>query len=156
MNNCNEELLNLYIDNELENPQKDILNNHLRECLICQNKLQELLKIKETMKEMATLKTSDKFEAGLKEKIIQNKKVSIKPSGFKWQQSLAYVAGMGFILLSFAVVSRIKGPNIKDSSPALANKKDAVEKVEIDSLENLNTNKFENDNLEMRVSGDSE
>lgn len=46
------ELISLYIDGEVNEEQKEMVENHLRECLECQKEFEEMSKLEEVMGQM--------------------------------------------------------------------------------------------------------
>lgn len=86
------ELLSGYLDGELDEKQKAVVEKHLRECQSCQNELEELKLLNEYIKVQEIEEPSREFFFGVNRRVME--KIIKKPRSFvmRWTPIFAPVA----------------------------------------------------------------
>jgi len=69
MIHLNDELLNAYIDNELDYSKISEINDHIKICSECLNKLKAMRGVENQLKNLVTYNTTDNFTLSVMEKI---------------------------------------------------------------------------------------
>jgi anti-sigma factor RsiW len=82
--NCNKILFKLsaYIDNELKDTEKLVIERHIHSCAVCAQELKILLNNEVYVKQLTPLRLSDNFQTALTEKLAAEAGKADKQTGF--------------------------------------------------------------------------
>ena len=98
------ELLNAYLDGELDAQKKARVENHLRDCPACREELETLRKIDEQIRERVFEEPSREFVFSLNRRIVDTVRVPPRRSFFRYAPVFAPVAAA---LLTLVILSNV-------------------------------------------------
>ena len=73
-----EEELIFFLDNELDNKERKIVEEHIKECSICQNKLNEIKAIEESLKSPVLLEPPPNLVSNIMERLMVRKGMRVE------------------------------------------------------------------------------
>jgi len=98
------ELLNAYLDNELDEKQKLFVENHLRECPSCRAELEELKSCDQILKQREIEEPTNKFHLGFENRVLDKVRKKTRPA-WVWRLSPILVPIASAALVIFVVLA---------------------------------------------------
>ena len=96
--------LGAYLDGELKETEKKLMEEHLKKCVDCYQELTLLSQLSQTLKKWKEVKYSDEFEANLWQSLSyeKEKKFSFQ-NAFRWTEQFLLPVGIAIILIAGVV-----------------------------------------------------